>query len=146
MSLALDGGLDNCARKYYIILRGGHKAREEENMDAKQIPGLSELEAAAEARAQAQYRYDRASGYGYPVREAQALDQAEETYKAMVGRYPMAAAYRKAQSWERASNYAKSAAGRRACQRILAGEDYAVVISEMEAEWSQAASRAVDNA
>jgi hypothetical protein len=115
-------------------------------IDEKQIPGLDELRAAAIAKAEAQYNYDRASSYGYPVKQARILSDAEEAYNTLTERYPAAAAYLKAQNWEAASNYAKSAAGRRARLRILAGEDYTEVIQDMKAEWIQAAQRAVDNA
>jgi hypothetical protein len=115
-------------------------------LDEKQIPGLAELRAAAVAKAEAQYNYDKASRYGYPVRQAQILSDAEEAYTTLVARYPAAAAYLKAENWEAASNYAKSAAGRRARLRILAGEDYAEVMQDMKTEWTQAAQRAVDNA
>ena len=115
-------------------------------MDANQIPGMSELTAVADALSNARYAYDAASNHGYPVREARAVSAAEEAYKSVVVLYPVAAAYRKATSWERASNYRKSAAGRRAAKRILDGEDHTLVLSEMETEWSNAANQAVANA
>ena len=114
-------------------------------MNANQLPGMPELEAAANDLSRARYAYDRASDHGYPVREAQAVSEAEAAYKPLLALYPASAAYRKAASWERASNYAKSAAGRKACGRILAGEEYAMVLTEMESEWSGAAQRAVNN-
>jgi hypothetical protein len=50
--------------------------------------------------------------------------------------YPAAAAYLKAESWEYAGHYAKSAAGRKAKQAIADGADYTAVLAQMEAEWS----------
>lgn len=51
-------------------------------------------------------------------------------------KYPVAAAYIKAENWEMSPNYAKSGAGRRAKKRIIDGEDHKAVIDNMEAEWS----------
>jgi hypothetical protein len=51
-------------------------------------------------------------------------------------KYPRAAAYIKAENWKYANHYAKSAAGEKALERIINGEDYAQVLAEMEAEWS----------
>lgn len=51
-------------------------------------------------------------------------------------RYPIAAAYLKADDWDAASYYAKSSAGRKVKARIAAGEDYqTVLITEMQAAW-----------
>lgn len=50
--------------------------------------------------------------------------------------YPRAAAYLKAESYEFASNAVKSAAGKKAEERIINGEDYAAAIRDMETEWA----------
>ena len=49
--------------------------------------------------------------------------------------YPAAVAYLKAEAYEDASNYAKSAAGKKAKQAIADGVNYSEVIAQMEAEW-----------
>lgn len=49
---------------------------------------------------------------------------------------PRAAAYLDAERFADAAHYAKSAAGVRAINRILDGEDYSDVIDDMHAEWS----------
>ena len=49
-------------------------------------------------------------------------------------KYPRAAAYLKAEALTFRSNYELSLIGDRACKRILAGEDYIKVISDMDAE------------
>lgn len=54
----------------------------------------------------------------------------------IAAQYPVASAYIKADNWEMASHYAKSAAGRKAKKRIGDGEDYKKVITDMEKEWS----------
>lgn len=50
--------------------------------------------------------------------------------------YPAAAAYLRAESWSCASHDVKSTAGIRAMERIVAGEDHAQVMADMEREWT----------
>ena len=49
--------------------------------------------------------------------------------------YPVAAAYIRAEGYEMASNYSKSAAGRKAKEEIASGNDYKTAIIKMETEW-----------
>lgn len=49
----------------------------------------------------------------------------------------------KAEAYEQAENYVKSAAGRKAKERIINGEDPATVLSEMETEWAEYCARRV---
>lgn len=58
--------------------------------------------------------------------------------------YPIAAAYLKAESWASSNNSAKWAAGNKALERIINGEDHEVVISEMEEEWGNYCMEYVD--
>ena len=51
-------------------------------------------------------------------------------------KYPRAAAYIKAENWKYANHYAKSAAGSKAVERIINGENWNIVITEMEQEFS----------
>lgn len=67
-----------------------------------------------------------------------------ETLADLAAKYPRAAAYRKASAWESASNYIKSGCGRRAVKRIVNGDDHDQVINDMEREWSDYTSNAVD--
>ncbi len=50
-------------------------------------------------------------------------------------RYPVAAAYMKADEWSLSSHSVKSAVGDEAKSRIENGEDHEIVIAEMEKEW-----------
>ncbi len=50
-------------------------------------------------------------------------------------KYPVAAAYMKADEWSLSSHGVKSAVGDEAKSRIENGENYEIVISEMEKEW-----------
>ncbi len=109
------------------------------------IPGLAALRAAISAREDAYARYQRASEHGYPAREAHAWHVAEHVARDLATEYPHAAGYLKAEAWSRAANYAKAAAGSRAMARMADGEDYMIVLADMEAEWTAAARRAVEN-
>lgn len=50
-------------------------------------------------------------------------------------KYPRAVAYIKAEEYSFADHHVKSEAGKKAIDRIINGEDYAAVITDMEAEW-----------
>lgn len=98
------------------------------------IPGLKELETAREAQAAYREAFARAvdSGDGiYPAKPKS--DPAE-----LSAQYPMAAAMLRAESYSRAANYRKASAGRKAVERILDGENWEKVISDMETEWHEA--------
>lgn len=49
--------------------------------------------------------------------------------------HPVGAAYVRMSAWAASSHYRKMEIGMRACDRLLAGEDHAVVLAEAEAEW-----------
>jgi len=57
---------------------------------------------------------------------------------------PVGAAYVQAENYIMASNYMKSAAGRRAMEAIMDGKDYTEAIAQMEAEWTEAATKSID--
>ena len=60
-------------------------------------------------------------------------------------KYPIAAAYIKAETFAMASNFEKSSAGSKAMESILDGEDAKKVIEKMEMEWATAAHNSVLN-
>lgn len=115
------------------------EAEERETAERRQnlrdaIPGLKELEAAKEEQAAYREAFARAvdSGNGiYPAKPQS--DPAE-----LSTQYPMAAAMLRAESYSYAANYRKASAGRKAVERILDGEDWEKVISDMEHEWRNA--------
>ena len=114
------------------------KARKEEERKAKDpenvIAGLRVLK---EAIAKLEnYYYLREKRFEDERLSSLPIAKPNVDLDALKARYPRAAAYLKANAWSCASHYAKAAAGRRACERILAGEDYEVVLAEMEEEWS----------
>ncbi len=111
------------------------KAEEERQEKIKAIEGLKELEFAREDIAawheEFAKSFDHVGGLGVRPRPNHDL-------KALAEKYPRASAYLKAESWSYAANYEKAAAGKKALERIINGEDYALALSNMEAEWSKA--------
>lgn len=108
------------------------KSIEERQAKIKAIEGLEEIRAAlADVEA---WHYELAASFfdvgGLGVRPKPQYD-----FDALYAKYPRAAAYLKAESFEYASHYAKSAAGKKAKERIINGEDPNKVITEMESEW-----------
>lgn len=130
-------------------LKEKERAAEERKEKIKNIEGLEKLEKIASDWSN--YNYDESKRFndmmnseGGSMRENR-YEKPTETLSELNKMYPRAAAYREAQSYERASNADKSAAGMRAKERIINGEDPQKVIKEMQQEWSEAASRAVWN-
>lgn len=83
------------------------------------IPGLKEVESAIE---------DVAT-WSYARRNKK---PPEYDFQAMEAKYPKAFAYLKARKYERSANRIKAQAGHEAVMKIVNGEDYQVVIAEME--------------
>ena len=106
-------------------------------------PAYKAVQRAAE---NARESYDRASEYGYPAKEAAAMRITDEALAAARVQYPLAAAYARAESYSMAANDQKASAGRTAMAAIESGADALATIQAMEAEWSDAAERAVQNA
>jgi hypothetical protein len=98
------------------------------------VPGLEALRLIRNEWETYSYKYSRYIDNG-ALGEAPVKPSVESSVVAT--QYPVAAAYLKAESFEMASNYAKSAAGQKAKQRIANGEDYIIALAEMEAEWTQ---------
>lgn len=96
------------------------------------IPGLKEIRAAKEDLAKWHQEFnasfDDVGGLG--VRKRPDYD-----FKSMYEKYPVASAYLTAEAYARSSNYAKSAAGNKALDAIINGEDPDEAIKQMEMEW-----------
>lgn len=99
------------------------------------IEGLSDIRETINAWEEYEYQRERdiASGRGWVTARAPSTSVEE-----LRQRYPRAAAYLRAESFARASNYNKAGAGRRALERIIDGENYTQVLQDMEKEWSDA--------
>lgn len=111
------------------------KAAEERQAKIDAIEGLKELKAAradlASWHKEFEKSFDDVGGLG--VRSKPNYD-----LKAMSEKYPRAAAYIKADAWAYAANFEKASAGRKAKERIINGEEPALVLREMEEEWDEA--------
>lgn len=107
---------------------------QEERRQAKlnALEGLHELEYAKYAWRLYYSSYNRYIAQGA---EGKAPKKPEVSLKELVQKYPRANAYLNAQAFSSASNYHKAAIGRKAAERILNGEDYQQVITDMEQEW-----------
>ena len=106
---------------------------EEERLE-KLFPGLNEIQ-------EAQYAED-----AYELDFIKAMEDEgscvfptppEVKVEDLLKKYPRAAAYRKAQGFYSSSNVGQVQAGAKAISRLENGEDYKVVIDEMEEEWSK---------
>jgi hypothetical protein len=109
------------------------KAQREAKIQA--IEGLKELKAAI---AQEQYEYEQrqkrweSESLSSIMPEKPAVSVVE-----LKAKYPRAAAYITAEGWSRSSNSGKRQAGKKALERIIAGENHEQVLADMEAEWSE---------
>ena len=125
-----------------VILYSEHAANQAAALEAA-CPGVAALSKAREAEDAAYEAMRRAIERGdgrmpAPYTGPKSADLAAQ--------YPRAAAYLNAEGYESASHFAKSAAGKKAKTRLLAGEDHQIVVSEMDAEWLAAAEQSVWNA
>lgn len=96
------------------------------------ISGLAEIRAAQEDLSawdrEFERSFDDCGGLGVRPRPQYDLD-------AMYAAYPAAAAYLKAESMAAAANCAKAAAGRKALDRIINGDDPDAALADAESEW-----------
>lgn len=109
------------------------KAREDAAaMLVANVPGLEILRDARSKWEMYHEAFSRAIDRGdvrMPQRPVEDMD-------AIKAQYPAAVAYLKAESYEYASHYAKSAAGRKAKQAIADGDNHIEALVQMEKEWS----------
>lgn len=104
----------------------------EENNAWKVSIGLDKLEEAIRTFSEQKESFDRAFERGDGIYPKYPDASKVKEIKAM---YPVANAYLIAEAWSCAAHHVKSAAGRKAKERIRNGEDYAKVLREMEAEF-----------
>lgn len=109
--------------------------REAEEQQAKlnALEGLRELEDASIAWKEYYIAYRR---FIEDDAEGKAPKKPEASLEELVRKYPRANAYMKAESYAySSSNNARAAAGKKALERILNGEDYKQAITDMKKEW-----------
>jgi hypothetical protein len=113
----------------------------------REIEGMAEVKAAMGAVEIARDAYERESRYGYPQKAAPVLDRAEAVVTEIAVKYPEATI---ACGMERkaiySTNYRKAAAYRQGIERIEAGMLPSESLKIADAEWSEAAAKAVENA
>lgn len=110
------------------------RAEQERQSKIDAIPGLREIKAAradlVNWKLEFDASFDGENGGGVGVRPKPKYDM--DTLQA---KYPRAKAYLDAQDFAASENAAKSAAGQKALEAIINGDDYALAISAMEAAW-----------
>jgi hypothetical protein len=119
---------------------------EKENRERKiaAIEGIKEIENARSEWEEYHYRFNKMmddefnDGANPPRKPKSDINELRV-------KYPKAAAYLKAQGFMQSSNVDKYSAGKKALERIINGENYEIVIAEMESEWSKAATEAAWN-
>lgn len=98
------------------------------------IPGLNEIRDAhndlEDWNREFEMSFENGCG-GLGVRKMPEYD-----FDALNSRYPVAAAFLKAEAYELSLNDVKIAAGKKAIERIINGEDVESVIADMENEWN----------
>jgi hypothetical protein len=133
----------------FIVAEFGRQRLEIENRDGARrnriqaIPGLAELRKALadEERYEQAFREmmeDEQNDGVHPPR-APMVDAAT-----LANQYPAAWALIQCEHMQRAANYAKAGAGRRAIERIGDGADPVQALAQAEAEWGKAASEMID--
>lgn len=113
----------------------GLRAEQERQKKIDTIPGLREIEAARADLVNWKLGFDASfdgeNGGGVGVRPKPKYDM-----DAMYAQYPRAKAYLDAQDFAASENDAKSAAGMKALEAIINGENYEQAIETMNSEWA----------
>lgn len=112
----------------------GIRAEQEQQKKIDAISGLREIETAradlVNWKLEFDASFDSENGGGVSVRP-----KPEHDMDAMYAKYPRAKAYLDAQDFAGSENAAKSAAGQKALEAIINGEDHELALSAMVAEW-----------
>lgn len=110
------------------------RTAEEREAKIQSIEGLAELEKAIEAEREYRRAFNRMMDDEYND-GAFCPSKPAETPTQISARYPRAAAYVQARKWKNSANFDKSAAGEKALEAIINGEDYEMAINNMMREW-----------
>lgn len=113
----------------------GLRAEQERRAKIDAIPGLREIEAAridlVNWKLEFYASFDGENGGGVGVRPKPKYDM-----DAMYAKYPRARAYLDAQEFAASENDAKSAAGMKALEAVINGENHEQAIAAMNSEWA----------
>lgn len=134
-----EGELDLIIEKKPEIVRYLlEKKEKEDEIDAEReskidaIEGLKEIGEAREGLVSWQLELKRSLN---STEKTEVRPKPEYDFEAMRQKYPRAVAYLKAQDYAGSSNPGKAAAGDKALERIINGDDYREALKDMEAEW-----------
>lgn len=105
-------------------------------------PGIEAIRAARAAVQDWHRRFEESFEHGNYGGEGVGAPPPKDAIKEACKQYPREAAYLTADEWSAAAHYMKAAAGKRAKERILNGEDYDAALADMEAEWSEYCKKA----
>lgn len=118
----------------------GIRAEQERQKKIAAIPGLREIEAAradlVNWKLEFDASFDSENGGGVGVRPKPKYDM-----DAMYAQYPCAKAYLDAQDFAASENDAKSAAGMKALEAIINGDNYEQAIAAMNSAWASHCER-----
>lgn len=98
-------------------------------------PGIEAIEAARAAVRDWHRRFNDSFEHGNYGGEGVGAPPPKDAVKLACEQYPREAAYLRAHEWSGAAHFVKAAAGKRAKDRILDGDDPAEALADMEAEW-----------
>lgn len=138
-----DGKLDEIKAKksdILAVLMEEHKAqksaRAEREAKINAIPGLREIKAAQEDmkrwREEFTASFESEAGGSVGVRTKPKYDMA-----GLYAKYPRAKAYLEASDYANAEHSVKAAAGKKALEAIINGEDYEQAIATMKSKWAE---------
>ena len=82
-----------------------------------------------------EYHYQNEKRFDNAMTSSFGIAKPKSNVTELRAKYPRATAYLIADGWIFARNYAKSAAGKKALEKIINGENHEIVISEMKKEW-----------
>ena len=109
------------------------KVAEERKRKIDAIEGLTELENAIDEHDNYQYEIERRMQN--ENLSSFLPEKPKSNIEELKIKYPRATAYLTAKNWSYASNVEKMVAGRKALERIINGENFKIVLEDMEAEW-----------
>lgn len=125
-------------------LKRRETAKKEREEKIRSIGGLDELE---KAIADMEFYHDSyAANFEDENGCCNPVHRPDVSIDDLRAKYPRAAAYIHAESFTFSPNPDKFAAGEKAIEKIINGEDHNTAIKDMEKEWSEAAKKAVMNA
>lgn len=132
----LDKWINHIKNNKTLIINEIKKIKAEEDQRKANIAAIEGLEEIKRVSNEWE-DYRREANRRFEAEDYRPLAKPKVTVEELKARYPRAAAYLKAENWSYSSNIGKRRAGKKALERIIAGENYEQVLADMEAEWSE---------